>query len=135
MADTGFTKRLQATLSGVAIAADDSFTVGEAPCAGTVTSVSYTPEGASTGNNTNKRTYTLVNKGASGAGTTVVATLDLAAGTDLVAFDEKAFTLSVVAGATTVAEGDILALASTHAGTGLVDPGGSVQVEISQSYV
>lgn len=131
-----FTRSISATVGGVATAgATDSFTVGEAPFAGTVASVSYTPEAASTGDNVNKRVYTLVNKGAAGAGTTVVATLDLAAGNNLVAFDEKAFVLSAVTNATTVAEGDILALASTFAGTGLVDPGGIITVEIARSYV
>lgn len=125
---------IEKTVGGVSTAnATDSFAVGEAPFAGTVTSASYIPDAASTGDNTNKRVYTLVNKGQSGAGTTVVATLDLVTGNNLVAFDEKAFTLSVVAGATTVAAGDVLALVSTHAGTGLADPGGTVKVEITRS--
>lgn len=48
-------------------------------------------------------------------------------------FDEKAITLSVVADATTVAAGDILAWDETVAGDGLASPGGKVQVEISRS--
>jgi len=115
--------------NGVTIAADDTFVLGPAPFAGRVSSVTYTPEAASTGDNTNKRTYTLVNKGASGAGTTVMATLDLVTGVDLVAFDEKAATLSVVANAINFVAGDILAWVSTHAASGLVDPGGIVKVK------
>lgn len=118
---------------GVTIAADDSFAVGEAAFAGVVSAVSFTPEGASTGDNTNKRVYTLVNKGQSGVGTTVIATIDLITSNNLVAFDEKDATLSVVAGATTVAAGDQLAWVSTHAASGLVDPGGNVHVEITRS--
>jgi hypothetical protein len=124
---------LTATDPGATIAADDSFTVGEVKSAGVVTSVSYTPEAASTGDNTHYRTYTLVNKGATGSGTTVIATLALTTGINLVAFDEKAATLSVVADATTVAAGDILAWVSTHTSNGLVDPGGIVKVEITRS--
>jgi hypothetical protein len=124
---------LTATDPGVLIAATDTFTVGEVKYAGTVTSVSYTPEAASTGDNTNTRTYTLVNKGAAGAGTTVVATLALVTGVNLVAFDEKPATLSEVEDATTVAAGDILAWVSTYTASGLVDPGGIVKVEITSS--
>jgi hypothetical protein len=75
-----------------------------------------------------------VNKGAAGAGTTVVATLAMTSGVNGVAFDEHSTTLSVVANATTVAAGDILAFVSTHSGsTGLADPGGMVEVEITRS--
>lgn len=127
-------KKLVTTLPATGAAADYDQTVGEAPFDGTVTSVSYTPEANITGANTETRTLTLVNKGAAGAGTVVVATLALTSGVNGTAFDEKALTLSVVAGATTVAEGDILAFVSTHSGsTGLADPGGLAQVEISRS--
>lgn len=125
-------KTLEATDPGVLIGATDSFSIGQCPFGGTVTAISYTPEAASTGDNTNKRVYTVVNKGQAGVGTTVVGTLDLITGVNLVAFDEKPFTLSVVVGATTVVEGDTLALVSTFAGTGLVDPGGIIKVTISR---
>jgi hypothetical protein len=96
--------------------------------------VSYTPKADITGANTESRTLTLVNKGSDGNGTTVVATLAFTSGVNASDYDEKAFTLSVVAGATTVAAGDILAAVSTHVGsTGLADPGGLVQVEITRS--
>ncbi len=121
---------IEATVGGTVIGATDSFAIGPSPIAGTVTGATYAPEAASTGDNTNKRTYTIVNKGQAGAGTTVVATLDLITGVNLVAFDEKPFVLSVVANATTVAAGDVLALVSTFGGTGLVDPGGRVTVTI-----
>lgn len=124
---------LTATDPGVAITTDDTFTVGEVKEAGVVSAVSFTPEAASTGDDSNKRTYTLINKGQDGTGTTVVATIDLVSGVNLAAFDEKDATLSVVAGATTVAAGDILAWKSLHTGTGLVDPGGIVKVEIARS--
>lgn len=117
---------------GVTIAADDSFALDAMPFAGRVTAVSYIPEAASTGDNTNFRTYTLVNKGASGAGTTVMATLALTTGVNLVAFDEIAATLSVVANAVNFVSGDVLAWVSTHSASGLVDPGGTVRVTVQR---
>jgi hypothetical protein len=135
MPDTSpMVRKLQTTLAATAAAADLSQSVGEAPFAGTVTSVSYTPKADITGANTESRTLTLVNKGSDGNGTTVVATLAFTSGVNASDYDEKAFTLSLVAGATTVAAGDILAAVSTHVGsTGLADPGGLVQVEITRS--
>jgi hypothetical protein len=115
--------------NGVTIAADDTFTLEPARFAGKVTSASYVPEAAATGDNTNARTFTLVNKGQAGAGTTVIATLALTTGVNLVAFDEKAATLSATASDLLVAVGDELAWVSTHTGTGVVDPGGAVVVK------
>src|SRR3954463_9087351 len=115
--------------NGVTIAADDTFTLEPARFTGKVTSVSYVPEAAATGDNTNARTFTLVNKGTSGSGTTVIATLALTTGVNLVASDEKAFTLSATASDLLVTAGDVLALVSTHTGTGVVDPGGAVVVK------
>lgn len=115
--------------NGVTIAADDTFSLPPAPFTGKVTAVSYTPEAAATGDNTNARTFTLVNKGQAGVGTTVIATLALTTGVNLVAFDEKAATLSVTASDLVVTQGDELAWVSTHTGTGVVDPGGAVIVK------
>lgn len=128
-----FVTSLKSTVPGVTIAATDSFSLGKSPVGGTVTAITYTPDAAATGDNTNARTFTVVNKGAAGAGTTVIGTLALTTGINLVAFDEKAFTLSVVSGATTVAAGDVLALVSTATGTGVVDPGGTVEIAISRT--
>ncbi len=115
--------------NGVTIAADDTFTLEPARFTGKVTSVSYIPEAASTGDDTNTRTYTLVNKGTSGSGTTVIATLALTTGVDLAASDEKAATLSATAADRLVTAGDVLAWVSTHGASGLVDPGGAVVVK------
>lgn len=134
MADTApLVKKLEVTASAVAAGSDADLTIGEAPFAGTVTSASYTPEANVTGDDTETRVLTIVNKGADGNGTTVVATLDFETGTNATDFNESAMTLSVVADATDVAAGDILAFVSTHGGsTGLADPGGKVQVEITR---
>jgi carbamate kinase len=74
-----------------------------------------------------------VNKGQSGVGTTVIATLALTTGVNLVAFDEKPFTMSVVAGATTVVAEDILAVVETHGGSGLSHSGGLIEIELSRT--
>ena len=127
-------EKLEATVPAVAAGSDADQVLGEAPKAGRVTSVSYTPEAAITGNTTESRTLTLVNKGAAGAGTTTVATLAFTTGVNGVAFDERAFTLSATAADRVVAAGDVLAAVSTHVGsTGLADPGGQVRVEIGSS--
>lgn len=118
---------------GVTIAADDTFSIGEVKYAGSVSACSFLPEAASTGDNTNFRTYQLINKGQDGSGTTVMATIALTLAVNLVAFDEKDATLSVVAHALEVVAGDELAWKSTHTASGLVDPGGKVHVEITSS--
>jgi len=135
MPDTSpLVRKLEVTAPAVAANADADLTIGEAPFAATVTSASFTPEANITGDNTESRTLTIVNKGTDGNGTVVVGTLAFTTGIGGLDFDEKAFTLSVVAGATTVAAGDILAFVSTHVGTtGLADPGGKVQVELTRA--
>ncbi len=128
-------QKLQATVPAQTILATGDQTVGEVTSAGRVSSVSYTPEAAITGAaSPASRTFTLVNKGAAGVGTTTVATLAMVGGVNGVAFDELAITLSGTAADLVVAAGDILAWVSTAVGgTGLVDPGGLVQVEIKSS--
>jgi hypothetical protein len=80
--------------------------ISEAPFAGTVTAVRLIPEANLTADNTNNRTFRVLNKGQSGAGTTVVASYQSnVAGGNLVAFDEKALTLSGVAANLVVAAG------------------------------
>lgn len=134
MATAPLVHTLKANVPAVAAGATADQSIGEAPFAGTVSAASFTPEANITGDDTETRTLTIVNKGADGNGTTVVATLDFETGTDATDFNESAFTLSEVEDATTVAEGDILAFVSTHGGsTGLADPGGLVQVSITRS--
>lgn len=125
--------RLKETIPAVAAGVAQDQTVGEAPFAGSVNAVTFTPEAAITGQATNFRTFRLVNKGAAGAGTTEVASLAFSAGgVTAAAFDEKAITLGVAANLL-VAEGDILAWDEVVTGTGLASPGGLVQVEISRT--
>ncbi len=125
-------QKLEATVPAATILATVDQTVGEVTTTGRVSSVSYTPEAAITGAaSPASRTYTLVNTGAAGVGTTNVATLAMVGGVNGVAFDELAITLNATAANLVVTAGDILVWVSTAVGgTGLVDPGGLVQVEI-----
>lgn len=109
--------------------------VGEAPFAGTVTAVKIVPEANLTANATNYRTFRLINKGQDGNGTTVVATFatDTVTVDDLADFDERVVPLSVVAGAATVAAGDVLAMDETVTGTGVAHSGYRAIVEVSRS--
>ena len=130
---TGQKYQIQTQDNGVAAGSDDSFTFPDIPATGRVTEISFTPEAAETGDNTNSRTYQLVNKGNTGAGTTVIGTISLPTGTNLAAFDEKNATLSVTASDLVVTADDVLAWVSTHTGTGTADPGGIVKVTIERA--
>jgi hypothetical protein len=128
-----FTKTIKTNVPAVAAGSDADQTIAEMESDGTLAGASYTPEANITGNSTESRTLTIVNKGADGNGTTVMATLAYTTGVNSTDFNESAFTLSAVEGATEFSEGDILALVSTHVGaTGLADPGGLVQLETQQ---
>jgi hypothetical protein len=102
--------------------------------AGTVSAVTYAPVTAITGANTNTRSVSLVNKGQSGAGSTVIATIQYNSGVNAAASDENTVTLSGTPANLVVAAGDILQWQSTAVGTGIADPGGLVAVTISASY-
>lgn len=128
------TQELEMAVDNVAAAADLTTVVGEVHVAGTVTSVVYVPKANISGANTETRTVSLINKGADGNGTTVVATLAMVSGVNSNDFDEKTITLSATAADLVVADGDVLAWTSTHSGsTGLADPGGNVRVVITRS--
>lgn len=107
----------------------------EAPFTGKVAGVTYTATAAVTGAaSPASRTLSLINRGSAGAGTTVVASLALLSGVNLVAFDEKDITLSATAADLVVTEGDILEFRSAPVGgTGLVDPGGTVSVTFERN--
>jgi hypothetical protein len=129
------TRVLEQAVPAATILADATTIIGEAPVAGVVSSVVYAAAANITGAaSPASRTFSLVNKGLDGNGTTVVATLAMVSAVNAADFDDKAITLSVVANATTVAAGDVLAWTSVAVGgTGLVDPGGLVKVTITRS--
>jgi hypothetical protein len=96
-------------------------------------SCTYTPDTVLTGVVTNSRTLSLRNKGQTGAGSTVMATLAYVNGVNIAAFDEGTIPNSGVAGATDIAAGDVLALQSLHVGTGLADPGGLLKIVVGRT--
>lgn len=119
-------------VDAVAAGSDAQTVVCEAPFAGSVSRVTYTPVAAVTGANTNSRTLTVTERGAAGSGSTNVATLALVSGVNAAADAEKALTLSAAANLV-VAAGDVLTFESTHVGTGIADPGGQVLIEFTRS--
>lgn len=128
-------RRLEATVPAAGAAVTQDQAVDKAPFDGTVSSVTIVPEANLTANGTNYRTFRLVNKGQSGSGSTVIATFatDTPTTDDLAAFDEKTIPLSGVAGATTVAEGDVLAVDETVTASGVAHSGYRVIVEVSRA--
>lgn len=126
-----FTQDIDVEVTAAATAAD-VLVVAEAPFAGTLTAASILPTAAMTGANTNSRTITVTNRG-TGAGTTVMATLAFVSGVNLAADTPQALTLSVVANALTVAEGDVIEVVSLHVGTGLAAPAFDCELTFSRT--
>lgn len=113
-----------------ALAADATadFVIGVAPQTGAVTSVTFTPDAALTGADTNSMTGEVINKGQAGAGTTQVAAKAFTNGVNAPAFDETTITLNATAANLDVVAGDVLAWRRTKVGTGLAQPAGLVRV-------
>lgn len=126
-------RTLQARVAAVAGGSDAVEVVAESPFAGTVTRVAYVPDTAITGANTNSRTLSLINKGAAGSGSTTVASLALTSGVNAGADVETDLPLSGTPANLVVASGDVLVFSSAHVGTGIADPGGLVQVDVTLS--
>lgn len=127
------TEKLTADVPAAIAAAAQDTVIAEAPFGATVTGISLLPEAAVTGATATKRTFTVLNKKGDGLGTTLLGTLDLITGVDLVAYDEKAFTLTATAADLVVAAGDVIELHEVVASTGTAHAGGVIQVELSRS--
>jgi len=115
------------------IAADGSAPLFRAPFAAIISAVYFVAAALLTGADNDSRTIQLVNKGQNGAGATVIASLAFTNGISAAAFDERALTLSATAADLVVAEGDMLAVVSTHVGNGLADPGGIIEVKFGRT--
>jgi hypothetical protein len=129
------TRDYTVTFPGIAATASDTYVITAAEFAGELAAAYLTADSNITGAaSPASRTYTIVNKGQDGNGTTVMATLALVSGVNPTDFNEEAFTLSAVEGATEFVQGDVIAVASTAVGgTGLADPGGAVRVTLSRT--
>lgn len=123
----------------VALAAEATAGTGQeaqlcvAPWVGTLVEAYYTPEAAVTGVASNNKAVTVRNRGAAGAGATTMATLTFGVGTNGVAFDEQALTLSGTPANVAFAQGDVLTAQSTVNGTGMTLPEGKLRVVLSRS--
>lgn len=102
--------------------------IGEVPFRAVVTRVTFTPDAAVTGATTDAPTLTCTNRGTDGLGTTAVAAKAFITGEDMVAYDAEDITVSATAANLNVAEGDVLSLNKTVAGSGTVIPAGKVTV-------
>lgn len=126
-------RTLQVRVAALGAAVDGVEPATEAPFDGTVSRVAYIPDAAITGANTNTRTLSLINKAQDGTGSTSVASLALVSAVNPAANDETDLTLSATPANLVVASGDVLAWSSVHAASGLADPGGLVQIDVTGS--
>lgn len=109
-------------------AADQNFVVGRVTKTGLINQVEFIPSWSTTGQNTNSRTFTLINGGSTGAATTSVATLAMTSGVSL----SKGVAVTMALGSAAlrgIAVGDVLRWESLHVGNGMQDPGGLVIVQ------
>lgn len=125
------TRRYRASVPTVAMTASALSLVDSVYEAETVSSVIYVPSGAVTGAAAG-RTFNLYNRSAAG-GTTVVASLTLASGTDLSDNVPKTITLSTTSANLLLSASNVLEWESVATGSGVVDPGGIVQVNTTRT--
>lgn len=127
-----FTQYLSAPVAATAAGADASGLL-VAPYDCTLAAASLIPLTVLTGANTESRTLQVFNRGQDGSGTTLMASKAFTSGVNAPAEDETTLTLSVVAGATTIAAGDVIEVKSLHVGaTGLAGVQGIVRLQISR---
>lgn len=127
-------KVIRVTIPAVSTVGNDAVTPAfVAEFAGVITGVKYTPVATITGAATNNRAINLLNKGAAGSGSTVMAGLGFASGVNASAYVPKDITLSTTSANLAFAAGDVIAVQSLHVGTGIADPGGLVEVTIERS--
>jgi hypothetical protein len=123
-----------ATIDAAAANADSSGAYITCPFAGVVTAAEIIASAAITGANTESRTFQLHNRGASGAGTVLVASKAFVDTVNAAADDNTALTLTATTADRAVVAGDILEFTSLHVGTtGLAGPKALGRVTISRT--
>lgn len=120
------TRRYKASVASVVTTASALSLVDSVYEAETVSSVIYIPAAAVTGAAAG-RVFTLYNRSAAGA-TTPIASLTLVSGTDLSDNVPKTITLSTTSANLLLTAANVLEWESVASGSGVVDPGGIVQV-------
>ncbi len=93
-----------------------------------VTKVTYVPDAAITGDDTDNFILSVVNKGLAGIGTDVVATLEFDTGTDGVKGDGKDIPLTATLADRIVAPGEVLQMEKTETASGLAMPAGLLEI-------
>jgi len=131
----GATQTLNREIQPVAAGSDLSTVLGAMSVSGVITSITYFPLSAMTGDNTNYRTLSVVNKGAAGSGSTSVASLAMLTGVNASANVGKAITLSGTPANLAITAGDVLDFTSVHTASGIADPGGMLQIVITPNLV
>lgn len=127
-------RKYKATAQPVTTAGNSLLTIVDAAEeAETVTLVQYIPHATQNGADTNSRTLTLFRRGSDGTGTTVVATLPLTNGVNLVDNVAKTIPLSGTAANLLLAAGEVMEFSSAAVGTGIADPGGRVIVTTART--
>lgn len=104
-----------------------------APFAGTLSAARYIPEADITGVATNNKAVRIRNRGSDGNGTTVMAELVFASGTNATDFTASTVTLSGTAANLACAAGDIITCQTVVNGTGMTLPAGKVEIDLSRS--
>lgn len=87
-----------------------------------ITAVSYIPDAAITGADTNTRHVNILDRGLDGAGTTEIANKDYTSGIDATALNEEVIVMSLPNHA--LSQGDVLAVQWEEIGTGIGAPAG-----------
>lgn len=117
-------------LAAVAAGSDLTTVLCRVPFDGAVKSVTYIPKAAAAGHATNNRVFTVTNRGVDGTGTAALFTLSQLAGVDLAAYVPKAFSRTPLENRVVVT-GEVLSIQSVHGGTGVADPGGTLEIEFA----
>ncbi len=104
------------------------------PCAGRLLGAYFVPHGSATADNTNNATLQVEKSDGAGGSATVMAskTTNVAGTGNLAAGVKKALTLSATEANTRFAKGDLIAPSITKAGTGVVVPIGSWQIDYEE---
>ncbi|MDE3073835.1 MAG: hypothetical protein KGJ86_00270 [Chloroflexota bacterium] len=128
--DAPIIQTIRVRVAAVGTAGNDLETVlGSVSVTGHVNAWRYIPDATQAGAATNYRDLKLKNETAS----KTCGELDMSANDathNLTAFTVKAMPLSGTATDYDVTAGDVLTFDSVHVGTGITDPGGSVEVDI-----
>lgn len=120
-------EKITVPVAAVAGGADAESVVAIAPFTGFLSAVKYYTVSAITGANTNTRTVSARNSTA----TLVPATISFTSGVNSTGLVAKTITAGNAANIA-VTEGDVITWYSLHVGTGIADPGGTIELTFTR---